>query len=508
MGKMSWFGSQVCRVGLVVICLPTLACGRIGYDLGRDGRDGGNVDMATGVDAQSSDANRDVARDISGDVLLDVAQDSGFDVGPDMAVSSGTTTIYRSVGPGNITALAIGGSNGLTISGTTASFGMPLPDRVGVGDALQYDSTGDGSIDAIAFIHERVSSTTYVVATVAGETPQATASDQDWSIFRAYTALGASVLGTENTGIDATVRDFDTWSGSKDLVGSDEQWNIACYNDAPDTARVLMDGWTTGPSNYVRIFTPYTNSQVGTSQRHAGSWGSGGYALEFTGEYHFLETHVSYTVIEGLRVRATSFNADFAYGIRVTGAGVTGVHIRNNIVKEGTGVGGDRGGIIVQSTTTKPSYIYNNIVHGFSGTQAFGIFAGSDFSGRSSLVLSNTVANCNGGIVANWGDVQASNNLVYQTTEAFLGHFVSGSDNNATDNSENTSGDLNTSMNDRPNQTFVFVNAIGEDFHLHSTDTGATDFGADLSTHPDLPIVDDIDSETRTIPWDIGADAH
>ena len=49
------------------------------------------------------------------------------------------TPIYRSVGPWNTNPLAQGsdgGGNGFTISGSVANFANPLPDTVGVGDAL------------------------------------------------------------------------------------------------------------------------------------------------------------------------------------------------------------------------------------------------------------------------------------------------------------------------------------------------------------------------------------
>ncbi|NIS80820.1 MAG: hypothetical protein GTO14_11555, partial [Anaerolineales bacterium] len=44
-------------------------------------------------------------------------------------------------------------ANGLTISGSTATFGTALADNIGVGDVIQYDSDDNGSIDALAFIH-------------------------------------------------------------------------------------------------------------------------------------------------------------------------------------------------------------------------------------------------------------------------------------------------------------------------------------------------------------------
>ena len=36
-----------------------------------------------------------------------------------------------------------------------------------------------------------------------------------------------------------------------------------------------MNGWTTGPDNYVKIYTPTQINEVGATQRHDGTWGSG-----------------------------------------------------------------------------------------------------------------------------------------------------------------------------------------------------------------------------------------
>ena len=62
------------------------------------------------------------------------------------------TDIYRSVGPGKVIALATGTSpaNNLTISGSTAAFTLEIPNNVGVGDVIQYDSDNNTTIVMIA----------------------------------------------------------------------------------------------------------------------------------------------------------------------------------------------------------------------------------------------------------------------------------------------------------------------------------------------------------------------
>ena len=57
-------------------------------------------------------------------------------------------------------------------SGSTATFASALPNNIGVGDVIQYDSDNNGSIDALAFIHGRTNSQTYTVTSRNGADPQ------------------------------------------------------------------------------------------------------------------------------------------------------------------------------------------------------------------------------------------------------------------------------------------------------------------------------------------------
>ena len=225
------------------------------------------------------------------------------------------TNIYRSVGPANTSPLAASGStNTLDISGTIATFSLPLPSNIGVGDAIQYDANSSGSINAIAFIYERTSNNIFTVKDRDGGIPLPTImSDLSWSVFRAYTSLFEAETGNENSGLDGAVRTFETWSNGKDLVVSDQIWNIACYNDGIDATAVMIDGWTTGPDKYIQIFTPFLPNQVGESQRHKGKWDTAAYRIMadppgvWRGVIAILDDHVR---IHGLQVEAQGTDPD------------------------------------------------------------------------------------------------------------------------------------------------------------------------------------------------------
>ena len=179
---------------------------------------------------------------------------------------TGANQIYRSVGAGNTAPLALGASNSMSISGTTVNFTNPLPDNVGVGDALQYDTSGDALPEEVVFIHARVSSTQYKVKKADGSIPVSISAKTDWALYRAYTSLYNAEFGDENDGLDDAVEGFESWSLGKNLTSNNEQWNIALYADAVDTTSVVFQGWITNAVNYLKIFTPVNANQVGASQ--------------------------------------------------------------------------------------------------------------------------------------------------------------------------------------------------------------------------------------------------
>ena len=79
-------------------------------------------------------------------------------------------------------------------------------------------------------------------------------------------------------------------------------------------------------------------------------------------------------------------------------------------------------------------------------------------------------------------------------------HDITGGLNNA-------SGDATApGTSNRINQTFTFVNAAGDDYHLAAGDAGAKGYGINLTADIDYGFDDDIDFDTRSAPWDIGFD--
>ena len=426
--------------------------------------------------------------------------------------TSKPTPIYRSVGPSSVDALATStaSSSTMTLAGTTVLFSKALPDRIGVGDALQYDSDGDGKIDALAFIHARLSSTTYRVRAHDGKSPVAVANGTMWSLYRAYTSLDdATSTGNENVGIDGTLRNFDTWSGGHRL--DTEQWNIACYADGiPDSTPVTLcnaayttpdcpaKGWITSPTSYLRIYTPTSPSEVGTSQRHKGRWGEG---YQRTG--YIIVQPGGYVRIDGMSIRQTS--TDRTYLVLAPGIGGE-IQITNSFGWSVQRTFDVWDGDYAPGGTMHVVKFFNDIGVTDSTTDPAGAFYLNSSKIAAYVYNSTGIARApsSGAFNGVYGVGVCKNCLGVQVGSAggFIGSWVSVSTSASNDGSAMTFGANNVS-----NQVFSFVDSASNDYHLvksSSSNGGVRGKGENLSTS----FTTDIDGDARPAMggWDIGAD--
>ncbi len=209
----------------------------------------------------------------------------------------GGTLRYRSVGT---TATDLNTTpRTVEISGTTATFSGAMPDNVGVGDVLTYN-TGSNQL---AFIAGRTSSSEYTVADKDGGTPAAASAGTAVGVYRAYTSMSSWEASTENGNItEPTENDVNP---STDLVSAKHshdgrrlrRWSRH-HERGPSTAG------PPDPSNYIKIYTPVTSSEVGISQRHSGVWDTSKYHIDASGKV--FEVEEEYVRIEGLQIRQTS----------------------------------------------------------------------------------------------------------------------------------------------------------------------------------------------------------
>jgi len=403
------------------------------------------------------------------------------------------TPIYRSVQPG-VTAAIGTGTGTLTISGSTATFSVSQPDSVGVGDAIQYDSDGNSSIDAIAFIHGRTSGTEYTVKNAAGAEPTAVTGDEDWDIFRAYVSISHVEGGTENTGIDAAVRAFD--GGTIDMVTATQTWHFACYRGT-DATTIQWDTWNSNPTYYAEFFSPHNNDQVGTSQRHL-------YILSGSGTvfYHTGTVGTSFgLILDGLRIEKSAGAGNNFMCERSETNGV--LWITNNVFIDQGHTTNTTNCLRITNGSSRTFYVWNNVLIALSNA---GTSLNVGPNSGTGYVFNNTaLSNFQCYVETSTGNgVRMMNNVAGDLGGAgvfngWSGDWWGDSDYNTT--SANADAPGANSLQD-----ITFTSLTSTNWHFDAADA-AIAIGTDLSGHANLPFSTDIDGDTRST-WNMGADEY
>lgn len=423
------------------------------------------------------------------------------------------TQIYRSMQVNKTAAIATNALGSLTISGTTATFSAAMPDSIGVGDVINYNATL-----SVCFISGRTSSTVFTVQNATGGTPTAIVTDVGWNIYRAYTAYSGWESVTENTGIPAGVRNFD--SARRNLVTNNEVWNIAFYRSSNDEAGPInvSDTWVTDSTRYIRLYAPYATSEVGTTQRHNGTE---------TQPYARMNSLVSLNSsgtdvvkcfrFEGIIWRMEAVNCE---NFQVNDALANSRIFFDDIVfygRNGSGCSGTTAAILVSSDFNGRIFARNCIFYNFDGSGS------NSGAGRHAAIMYTSQAASTGHIYINnctdynsnyfidheepQGFVTVKNSLSQagDNTTAFFtaggASFTAASNYNLSDKAADAPG-----ANSKNSTSVTFVNAAGNNFHLNSGDTGAGNSGTSLASDY-LPVTTDIDREARPATLvDIGAD--
>jgi len=235
-----------------------------------------------------------------------------------------------------------------------------------------------------------------------------------------------------------------------------------------DTTRLLLHNYVTTPDDYINIYTSPT-------ARHKGVYSTSYYRLDSASTIIFYFGNV---FVNGIQNDSTTTLAS---------AGGNTV-FRNCLIthsfSDGAGAGNQ---IFVNCIFLSGSYIDHTGV----GSSVY--IYNCTFIGGRFICRANTTNFCT--------------NFLIDHTDAFL--VYAGATLVATNCSlkENKSSDWTTDGGgNRINQTFTFVG--DPDFHLDSGDAGALDYGTSLVADGVYPFSDDIDGETRTGTWDIGADEY
>jgi hypothetical protein len=412
------------------------------------------------------------------------------------ALTSNATRVFYSVGQNTDDHKT--GTPTITISGGIATFSIAQTSaNMGVGDRVTYGGS------SVAYISAKISATQWALVTATGGTPAPVGQTVD-TIAHEYTSLSAAITGASD----------GNHLNTTNLAAGNYILNIPCYYDSgPDTAPVAVTGYTTGSSNYIKIYTPNNiSTEVNQSQRHSGVWTTNRYRMEISGAgARALTISQNYSSIEGLQIGL--FGADG--GVNVWGINadstvdtdsITGVKISHCIIKdEQTGTAELHRGIsmILWPGQTGTGYIWDNIVYGFRIGYGQGVNAPAP-SSANIYVSNNTVYDC-----------KKAFDTFYETTGTILKNNIAQQCDVGFPSFNNALSDYNISnhadapgANSKNSATVIFVNAAGKNFHLSPSDTAAINAGVDLSGDPNLPFNTDIDGQTRTGLWDIGADEY
>ncbi|MCH2535018.1 MAG: hypothetical protein MK008_11300, partial [Bdellovibrionales bacterium] len=423
--------------------------------------------------------------------------------------------IYRSVGGNNTAPLYCGstitgcaGKNeSVTFSESSVSFSGAVPDNIGVGDVIVWDSNSSASIntgDDLAFFYKRLSSTEFEVRAANGEILSSTYSGTNWAIVRAYTSVGGAVDsvsgGTENSVltslIGAAKADFDSYSGGKDLVTSNEQLNVAVYMDTSISEESIINtGWVTDDHRYIRIYTPYLPEEVGAPQRHNGYFDASKVLVDNTDLLNnIFVINTKYTVIEGLTLVGQETVLQAASGSEE-------LELSNNIIKLASAGASQRAAIDLNSDVAGKFYVYNNVIYG-DNSMSVGIYS-SSATAFDAAIYHNTVYGLNEGLDnAGSANFVLKNNIFSNNTTDIQTCGCSTSESNITSDATSPNGAAFS------NVTLSFQNPLEANFALHRTnDLEAIDQGAELTTDGYLKSSVDITQVQRGLGsgWDIGA---
>jgi len=271
----------------------------------------------------------------------------------------------------------------------------------------------------------------------------------------------------------------------RDLVALNEIAVAECYSMS-DTTACVINGWITDATRYIRIYTP-------TSERHAGKWNPAKYRLEQSANWATLENYEDFVRFEGLQVDNTA-TGSYSQTFYSNGGGETFI---DECIGRQSGAGS--GGTIAECDNSSGTLIVRDCVLYDSADR------GIRFWQANGYIYNTVIYNCNnGGIVKNnsVGSVIVKNCVVFTTADDFFsagGTFTI--DTCASDDGDGTNAVIPANWNN------VFMDIAARDFHLKSTDTDLKDKGADLSAAA-YGFITDIDGQTRSGTWDIGADEY
>ena len=384
--------------------------------------------------------------------------------------------VFYSVGTSRATSTDLKtGSPTITITNGTATFSVAQTGDIGVGDEIDYGS--------LAYIKSVLSQTQFVVHMANGGVPGNVSGVTVNSIMRAFDTLANAEL---NSGTGSYLGNFDLTAVNATLT-----W--VAYNDAAFTAGATIDGYTTDATHFITL-TVAGSSQVasGTSQRHNGTAGTG-VVLDGQDTDQGIRVQDDYTTVEWFEFKR---NRGGATAVSVQTRDATNILLQNLLIYDFDDAANFVAGIKGEDNS---SYTVRNSI----------IYDGDSAAIRNqNVTTTGTVENCTlygsqRGVLVDAGTMTVTNTIALGNTTADYQGTMTGSHNMSTDGTASSAfgADPNAITGASSAVEFVDDNFATADLHLIA---GAQAINS--ATNLSGTFTNDIDEETRSGLWDMGAD--
>lgn len=293
-----------------------------------------------------------------------------------------------------------------------------------------------------------------------------------------------------------------------DLVGTTTSYVLECYDDADSFNDYVTLSEATTNSSYFRIIRP------ASGQGHDGTPNNGVYFLLTTDTSLFTINEPNSQIqdlIGTLNISSINTRHTF-YAQADNNGGFIGCIVRDSI---NSGSGSAQGFTVSGNNTKLVNCLTNH-------SEAYNFYITNSISAGEHVYFYNcTTTDAAYGFrssIVSGGTVHFKNCLSKCTIDFYNYAGAASFDVNYCASGDATADDWGGAGN-RINQTFTFVNAGGDDYHLASNDAGARNYGTDLSADGVYAFDDDINDGTmgaakagQTRPgesvWDIGFDEY
>lgn len=299
----------------------------------------------------------------------------------------------------------------------------------------------------------------------------------------------------------------DVASDYADFTTSDVQVTVHCKGAAADTSEPDITGIVTDSTRYLDIVAD-------AADRHDGKWNTSKYRIVNGNYFAALRHHgVKFFRVRWLQIeqnRTGSGGGTSAAGVDTRGSAITSGFwlFEGNIIRyTGDYVNVTAYGYQDDFNDSGVTKVWrNNLIYDFNRGGYFR--TGND--GTYYLYNNTCYSNASGGdicfVIRDYGSgtitYSAKNNLA---NGSLVGFDIAG--NGVYTHSNNLSEDTTSPDNTYDSLAVTFVNEASRDFHLDVSDSAAKDSGVDLSAATQ-GMTDDIDGQTRSGTWDIGADEY